>query len=164
MTRKPKNAARTADKAKQREALGAAVLEQSPELQEMIDDLDAPKASNAILASEKPKPKGTLSLPKRPGAKASEKPTEAATAKEAKSATPTPKKPKAQPVKAPEPPKWQPPKGSEEIKRDGQTVGYLVMDDKGLYDAFDVEGKSRAIGSKPEATKANFLKRIDPNR
>jgi hypothetical protein len=100
----------------------------------------------AILKSEKTK--------KRPGSKASQKPTEAPTATKAKAATPVAKKPKA--------PAQAHPEGTEPILIAGQVVGYVKEDTSGkvtLWEAFTLAHKSSNFSTTLDKARARFLER-----
>jgi len=156
--RKPKDATRAA---RQREALADRVLDASPELREMIADLDAEesKAQNVILPSEQPKPKGKAV---RPGSKAPQKPTEAPTAKETKPATPVARQAKPKPSKPAkaqeEPKKFEAPEGWEKIEIGGVLIGYLYASVSlpTVYDAYDPDGNHLFFG----VSRENILKRL----
>lgn len=165
--RRPKDQTRSSRSLKSLANLGdamATAVETAKDIAEMDDSFDptAPtKASNVLLPSERKPVVVVKKSRKEPGQKASEKPTEAPTAEEAKPATPVAKKAKKAPAPKPEEPK-KPliPEGTDAILKDGEIVGYLAADGAGFYDAYTLEDKRLTFGGDPAKTKANFLTKL----
>lgn len=171
--RRPKDQVRAKAKPNMGDMLTTAV--------EVAKEIETPKAENVILPSERkpavavkksravrPSPKG--SAQSATGSKASEKPQEAATAKEAPTATPVAKKPKAQPKAKPEAPEkapaWQPPVGGVTIFEKPEytkPIGYTLLMGR-VYEAYTTTGQRLAIGLSREKTEDNFRDKYAANR